>query len=250
MRDRPVRSSNKRCSIIEQAALAGLVFTTRGKDHRAVSGTVAAVPRFEVHDEGVQSFWEITLAGMTYTLRWGRVGSRGQSKARHFPSNDEARRDYDKQIAAKKRKGYRLVAGTEEPGSFVRSEVTAPVLRNAELEAAVIADPSDEAALLVLGDWLEAQGDPRGALIALQAAQAREKDPARFFALKTQATAYYGRHEAVLLGPLDPWRHLFTLDWHLGYIRGAKLSFAARRDGDPDPPELVTALVALPSSVA
>ena len=128
--------------------------------------------------------------------------------------------------------------------------MTAPVAaRNAALEAAVIEDPSD-AALLVLGDWLQSQGDPRGALIALQHAQASEKDPTKFLALKRDAAAHYAAHEAALLGPLDPWRHLFQLDWHLGYIRGVRMSFEARRDGDPGSHELLRALVSLPSAVA
>ncbi len=41
---------------------------------------------------------------------------------------------------------------------------------NPELEAIIEAAPDDVAGYLVYGDWLQAQGDPRGELIALQAA--------------------------------------------------------------------------------
>jgi predicted DNA-binding WGR domain protein len=95
---------------------------------------------------------EITLAGKTLTLRWGRLGTRGQSKVTQFASDDEARREYDNAVREKRSEGYRLVDGIEE------NAAPAPVSahsagRAPELEAAVIANPEDEAALMVLGDW-------------------------------------------------------------------------------------------------
>src|SRR5690242_16025377 len=117
--------------------------------------------RYEVADGVAHKFWEISLTGKTFTVRWGRLGTRGQSQVKHFADDAEARRAYDKLVAEKRMKGYRLVDGIEE------SEVLAPrpasvAARSPELEAAVAADPDDESALLVLGDWLQTQGDPRG----------------------------------------------------------------------------------------
>lgn len=88
--------------------------------------------RYEIYDDGVASFWDITLSGRTYTVRWGRVPSRGQS-----------------------------------------------------------------------------QGDPRGELLALQVAQKKKaNDPTGFVMLKKAIDAHYAAHEAALLGPVYPARHL------------------------------------------
>jgi uncharacterized protein (TIGR02996 family) len=208
------------------------------------------VPRFEHHDT-VRRFWEIRLAGSTYTLRWGKVGSPGQLRTKQFSSDEQARHDYDRQIAAKRRSGYKQVYDGGEPEVMVqRASGGVAGARNPALEQAILDDPTDEGALLVLGDWLQSQGDPRGTLIALQHAQAREKDPTKFLALKRDAAAHYTTHEAALIGALDPWRHLFELDWNVGYIRGARLSSSAPRPGEPTMPDILAELVKLPSALA
>jgi uncharacterized protein (TIGR02996 family) len=206
------------------------------------------MPRYEVADGRTRTFWEITLAGTTLTVRWGRIGSRGQSRVEQFTSNDDARREYDKLVRQKTRKGYKLVDGIEESVVPVRVEPTA---RNPELEAAVVADPDDEGALLVLGDWLQQQGDPRGELISLQHALRRAgSDPAAFLERKRAADLFYKQHEPSLLGPLYPLRHLFRLEWQLGYMRGAKLSLHAAAGGNPDLSGLLRQIVDVPAAVA
>ena len=60
--------------------------------------------------------------------------------------------------------------------------------RNAQLETAIIARPGDPARYAVYGDWLQAQGDPRGELVSVQAALASTKDTKRFLELKEGAT--------------------------------------------------------------
>jgi uncharacterized protein (TIGR02996 family) len=207
------------------------------------------VPRFEYYDAEA-SFWDITLVGKTITTRWGRAASRGVAKVKHYADDDEARRDYDKQIKAKRKKGYKLVAGTEEPEAKRREAPAATSsMRNPELEAAVILNPNDDATLLVLGDWLQAQGDPRGELVALQHAQRDEKDPMKFLAKKKHVEAHYATHEAAILGPIYPYRHLMKLDWQLGYIRGARISMLARRPDDPDVSTVIEALSRVPAAV-
>lgn len=49
--------------------------------------------------------------------------------------------------------------------------------RNAELYAAVLADPDDDAPRLVYADWLSERGDPWGELIAVQIARTRADTP-------------------------------------------------------------------------
>lgn len=210
--------------------------------------------RYEVSDGTSHKFWEITLAGKTFTVRWGRIGSRGQSIVKHFVTEPQARSAYDKLIAEKRRKGYRLVAGTEEPEARPEKRPEQPVItraqRNPALEAAVIADPTDEAALLVLGDWLQTQNDPRGELIILQHAFKHETDTKRFLERKAAADEHYRRYEPELLGSLYPWRHLFKLEWHVGFIRTARLSLDAATVSDPRLGELFAQLAVLPAALA
>jgi uncharacterized protein (TIGR02996 family) len=206
--------------------------------------------RYEVADSTAHKFWEVTLAGKTLTVRSGRIGTRGRSAVTHFDDAAVARHEYDKFVKQKLRRGYKLVDGVEEP-STAAIATSASTARFPELEAAVIADPNDEAALMVLGDWLQTQGDPRGELISLHyAIKQASTDPKLFLERKRSAEIFYKLHEPGLLGPLHPLRHLFKLEWQLGYIRGAKLSLHAASDGDPDLAQLLRLVVDVPTAVA
>ncbi|AGC44675.1 WGR domain-containing protein [Myxococcus stipitatus DSM 14675] len=84
---------------------------------------------------------------------------------------------------------------------------------NPELEAAILQDPDAVDAYLVYGDWLQAQGDPRGELIALHHA-------------RVEATGFLQRHQKQLLGDALAWAlesRSLELDWELGFIRAARV---------------------------
>jgi uncharacterized protein (TIGR02996 family) len=97
----------------------------------------------------------------------------------------------------------------ERADELAVSETTAP--RFAELEAAVLDDPDNDEAWLVLADWLQQQGDPRGELIALDV-KGDEAASGRHLEL----------HEAALIGSLEP--HLDMFQWKRGYIHRARLA--------------------------
>ena len=78
-----------------------------------------------------------------------------------------------------------------------------------KLEAAIAADIDGTDAYLVYGDWLQGQGDPRGELIALQAAATAK-------ARKAEASLL-ARHETMFL--LDG----VAVEWHLGFWRSARI---------------------------
>jgi predicted DNA-binding WGR domain protein len=60
------------------------------------------------HQEGKSNkFWEIRVHGSQHTVRFGRIGSNGQSQTKSFDSETAAQRDADRLIAEKRRKGYR-----------------------------------------------------------------------------------------------------------------------------------------------
>jgi len=64
----------------------------------------------EYRDDKSEKFWEINVSGSSHTVRFGKVGARGQSKTKEFDSAEEAQKSADRLIASKKRKGYAEVA--------------------------------------------------------------------------------------------------------------------------------------------
>jgi len=69
----------------------------------------AAGRRFEFSDGRSNKFWEIALDGCAFTVCYGRLGTEGQSQEKNFPTDERARREAEKLINEKLRKGYREV---------------------------------------------------------------------------------------------------------------------------------------------
>ncbi len=114
---------------------------------------------FVYSDEKSNRFWNVTLQGNSYTVTYGKVGSKGQTKTKDFADDDQARKAYAKVIAEKVKKGY------VETTSVPTAELT-PLLRS--LEVSLAADPEDLASHSAYADYLAEQGDSRGELIQLQ----------------------------------------------------------------------------------
>lgn len=85
-----------------------------------------------------------------------------------------------------------------------------------ELEAQIEADPTDDAAYLILGDLLQLEGDPRGELIALDAAYLRGSDRASWARRRAELLD----HHLELLPRTGASIH-YT--WHLGFVRRVAL---------------------------
>ncbi|HYO58609.1 WGR and DUF4132 domain-containing protein [Archangium sp.] len=67
--------------------------------------------RFELVEGSSKKFWEIDLQGAGFTVRWGRIGTNGQSQQKSFASTEKAQAEYDKLITEKQKKGYSEVDG-------------------------------------------------------------------------------------------------------------------------------------------
>jgi predicted DNA-binding WGR domain protein len=72
-----------------------------------------AIRRFEFvgadEERGTSSsakFWEVSVEGSAVTVRFGRIGTDGQTKVKDLGSADAANKEADKLIAEKTRKGY------------------------------------------------------------------------------------------------------------------------------------------------
>jgi DNA ligase-1 len=65
--------------------------------------------RFEFTEGSSSKFWEITVNGKEMTVRFGRIGSAGQSSVKSFGDAAAASKQAEKLISAKVGKGYREV---------------------------------------------------------------------------------------------------------------------------------------------
>jgi predicted DNA-binding WGR domain protein len=79
------------------------------------------MPRYEFSDGKSNKFWEIELDGTSFTTTYGRIGTNGQTSMKEYDSTDKAKKEYDKLVAEKVKKGYKLVAAgaankTDEEG--------------------------------------------------------------------------------------------------------------------------------------
>jgi predicted DNA-binding WGR domain protein/MoxR-like ATPase len=77
----------------------------------AASSTTSHARYFEFVGGGSRKFWEVTLSENTFTVRYGRIGASGQSQSKTFPDAARARREMDKLIEEKLKKGYEEKTG-------------------------------------------------------------------------------------------------------------------------------------------
>ncbi|MFN8659019.1 MAG: DUF4253 domain-containing protein [Candidatus Obscuribacterales bacterium] len=79
--------------------------------------------RFEFSMGGSDKFWEVELSGTELTVRFGRMGTNGQTQTKSFPSAAAAQKEYDKLIAEKLNKGYvEVTSGAPDADSGADSD--------------------------------------------------------------------------------------------------------------------------------
>jgi uncharacterized protein (TIGR02996 family) len=113
-----------------------------------------------------------------------------------------------------------------------------------ELEAAIIEDPDDIGGYLVYADWLQARGDPRGELIALQHALGSAIDENTRTSLAQAERELREIHAPRLLGELAAFAEGVRLTWRFGFVDEARLALNWP-DGPVRPFDLESALRAL-----
>jgi predicted DNA-binding WGR domain protein len=69
------------------------------------------MPRYEFSEGSSNKFWEINLSGKSFTTTYGKIGTDGQTTIKSWKDNAEAKKEYDKLVAEKVKKGYELVGG-------------------------------------------------------------------------------------------------------------------------------------------
>ena len=65
--------------------------------------------RFEFSEGSSNKFWEISASGTEVMVRYGRIGSDGQTNVKSFADEAAATKHADKLIKEKTGKGYREV---------------------------------------------------------------------------------------------------------------------------------------------
>ncbi len=74
------------------------------------------MPRYEFSEGTSNKFWEINLSGSQFTTTYGKIGTSGQTTIKTFKSEAEAKKEYDKLIAEKVKKGYEPADGASDDG--------------------------------------------------------------------------------------------------------------------------------------
>jgi uncharacterized protein (TIGR02996 family) len=205
--------------------------------------------RFEARDGSSHSFWEISAEGDRLITRWGAVGSDGKESVKTCKSRWEARQQLRVAVEAKKKSGYEEVL--QPPPKPEKNAA-----RNPELEALIVKDPDNVESYLVYGDWLQAHGDPRGELIAADHAWQQSRRSKKLQETVARLRAPYDAQlrqlgEAFSLAPPPGEDHRIEVDWHLGFIRRARLAYDWFAEELHDAAELgkvTRAFLALPST--
>ncbi len=91
----------------KEEALSTLAMTgTEPPPLPASAAATGSVRHFEFIGGSSRKFWEISVSDNSFTVRFGRIGTAGQSQTKSFPDEDTAKREAEKLIAEKVKKGY------------------------------------------------------------------------------------------------------------------------------------------------
>lgn len=61
---------------------------------------------FEYSEGNSNKFWECVVTGTEVIVRWGRIGTQGQSQTKSFATTAKAEKHAESLIAQKLKKGY------------------------------------------------------------------------------------------------------------------------------------------------
>ncbi len=111
--------------------------------------------RFEFSEGSSNKFWEVKVEGEQQIVRFGKIGTPGQTKEKDFDSAGEAKADTKKLIAEKTGKGYLEVGVAPPPPS------------NPAVETQLATNPDDTKTWHVFADWLLEQGHPWAEMISV-----------------------------------------------------------------------------------
>lgn len=196
------------------------------------------MPRYEYSDDKSNKFWEIELEGNSFTTRYGKIGSKGQSTAKSFGSEQEAQAAYDKAITSKTKKGYVLTTNDDSAAAEPTpppSPKTYPDERTLEGAEAFIRNieeaPNHIPHYLAYAAWLRTHNHPRAELIEVQHRLMQTPNNAK---LQARNKELLDTHKELFTGAFGEfWNDNDMLfgQWYMGYIRWAKVRTTYERSG-------------------
>lgn len=136
------------------------------------------------------------------------------------------------------------ILAAEWEGASKPEEKATRNARNPEIEERLQADPEDAELFLVYGDWLLESGDPLGELVVLQAAAAVEPSRENHQA----AAQFLNLHRDYFVGRLAECPDAARLEWHMGFIRTARLWTEPAARGEYQGTILLGWLLGLPTA--
>lgn len=210
--------------------------------------------RFEYKDAKSHKFWEIETEGDAFTVRYGKFGTDGQVQTKTFASADKAEAEAEKMIKSKTKKGYVEVQADAKTQAQAKAKTAAAGSRNADLEAAIVANPDDVGAWQVYFDWLQGQGDPWGERGNLAIARDQAKGPSKAKLTKQleefdeqNAEALYGKPLLALMKKED-FEQVASLTDRYGLIWTASVKSPEYEWGGTAPNTVLGALVKSPAA--
>jgi predicted DNA-binding WGR domain protein len=102
--------------------------------------------RLELVEGASSKFWEIELQGSAFTVRWGRIGTAGQTQQKSFANEAKAQAEHDKLLAEKLKKGYAEVGSSAATSAPVVAAVPKPAAPAAAPKPPAPAPPAPVAA--------------------------------------------------------------------------------------------------------
>lgn len=173
--------------------------------------------RYELVEGSSSKFWEITLAGASFTVRFGRIGTTGQTQTKDWPSAAKATAEHDKLVREKTGKGYTLVdAGAGPTAAPAAAAPAAAAPPEAAEPAPVRSGPAPSAPSSVALAWTPA--------LAAQAAAWRALTTPTVGPVPTRAAAW-----AAVRDPLDRAASRFDDAVQQGLATSSSLGALARR---------------------
>lgn len=85
---------------------AGRLAAKPAPDNPVPPPTATSLRHFELVEGGSAKFWEVSIAGCDVTVRFGRIGTQGQTQVKSLTDAEAAARHVEKLIGEKTKKGY------------------------------------------------------------------------------------------------------------------------------------------------
>ena len=187
--------------------------------------------RFEFKSDRAYKFWAVKVKQKSVTVKYGRIGSTGQTREKLFTTNEEAEAHAEREIAKKKKAGYKeviknLANRKTNAQLWEELEPHKPFLQS------ILDAPDELGNYMVYADWLMEQGDPRGQFIlsslAVEDPQTPMWDQTKHQKLATEIRIANWRE---WLGELSPFFQ--NHGYFMGFYRGLISSFQIHSLGVP-----------------